>query len=107
MPYRGLQNSHHLLGNPREEDRSDVFFLNNFSNGNHVGTGCITSYLKVYHKEVWETYNEKRTMEKEKTTLTKREEEESCEMNNGDVRCFDVRTNGGRQSFLQKASANN
>ena len=26
-------------------------------------------------------------MEKEKTTLTKREEEESCEMNNADV-CF-------------------
>ena len=42
-------------------------------------------------------------MEKEKTLLMQKEEEKSNEMANSSVRFFDVRTNGGRQSFLQKA----
>ena len=42
-------------------------------------------------------------MEKEKTLLMQKEEEKSNEMANSSVCFFDVRTNGGRQSFLQKA----
>ena len=42
-------------------------------------------------------------MEKEKTLLMQKEEEKSNEMANSSVSFFYVRTNGGRQSFLQKA----
>ena len=41
-------------------------------------------------------------MEKEKTLLMQKEEEKSNEMANSSVCFFDVRTNGGHQSFLQK-----
>ena len=70
----------------------------------YIGTGCITNHLKSYHKEVWAAYHENRTMEKEKNLLMQKEEEKSNEMANSSVRFFYVRTNGGRQSFLQKAS---
>ena len=42
-------------------------------------------------------------MEKEKALLMQKEEEKSNEMANSSVRFFHVRTNGGCQSFLQKA----
>ena len=42
-------------------------------------------------------------MEKEKTLLMQKGEEKSNEMANSSVCFYDVRTNGGGQSFLQKA----
>ena len=53
-------------------------------------------HLKRNHPAQWSSYEEKNKKNKE-TASIKKEEKESCEMENADIRFFDIRSHRGRQ----------
>ena len=66
------------------------------------GTTAIVMHLKRNHPGQWASYEEKKNEKKQETATIKKEERESCEMENAEIRFFDIRTHGGRKPFLNK-----
>ena len=54
------------------------------------------------HKPEWDVYREMRTRSNAKVTQAKVDKKEACEMENSEVRFYDVRSSKGRLPFLQK-----
>ena len=59
-------------------------------------------HLKRNHPAQWSSYEEKKNKKNKETASTKKEEKESCDMENAEIRLFDIRSHGGRQPFLNK-----
>ena len=59
----------------------------------------MTGHLEKHHAEEWGAYCEVRKRTKE-VAAVKKEEVESCEMENSEVRFYDVRSSKGRLPFL-------
>ena len=58
--------------------------------------------LSKAHKPEWDVYREMRTRSNAKVTQAKVDKKEACEMENSEVRFYDVRSSKGRLPFLQK-----
>ena len=54
------------------------------------------------HKPEWDVYCEMRTRFTAKVNQAKEDKKEACEMENSEVRFYDVRSSKGRLPFLQK-----
>ena len=65
-------------------------------------TGAVTNHLMKNHKQEWDAYCQMRARTNAKVMEAKEEKKESCEMENGEVRFYDVRSSKGRLPFLQK-----
>ena len=65
-------------------------------------TGAVTNHLQKYHKPEWDAYSETRTRANAKKAEAKEEEKLACEMENNEVRFYDVRSSKGRLPFLKK-----
>ena len=64
----------------------------------------MSNHLSKHHKEVWEAYSETRSRVATVATKAKEEEKAACEMENSEVRFYDVRSRKGRLPFLKKAN---
>ena len=64
----------------------------------------MTGHLEKHHAEEWGAYCEVRKRTKAEVAAVKKEEVESCEMENSEVRFYDVRSSKGRLPFLAKVS---
>ena len=62
----------------------------------------MTGHLEKHHAEEWGAYCEIRKRTKAEVAAVKKEEVESCEMENSEVRFYDVRSSKGRLPFLAK-----
>ena len=60
--------------------------------------------MSKHHKEVWEAYSETRSRVATVATKAKEEEKAACEMENSEVRFYDVRSRKGRLPFLKKVN---
>ena len=67
-------------------------------------TGAVTNHLQKNHKSEWDAYCETRTRANAKKAEAKEEEKLACEMENNEVRFYDVRSSKGRLPFLKKVS---
>ena len=65
-------------------------------------TGAVTNHLQKNHKPEWDAYCETRTKANAKKAVAKEEEKVACEMENNEVRFYDVRSSKGRLPFLKK-----
>ena len=65
-------------------------------------TGAVTNHLQKNHKAEWDAYCETRTRANAKKAEAKEEERDACEMENNEVRFYDVRSSKGRLPFLKK-----
>ena len=65
-------------------------------------TGAVTNHLMKNHKQEWAAYCETRARTNAKVIEAKEEKKEACEMENSEVRFYDVRSSKGRLPFLQK-----
>ena len=70
----------------------------------HSATGGVSNHLSKHHKEVWEAYSETRSRVATVATKAKEEEKAACEMENSEVRFYDVRSRKGRLPFLKKVN---
>ena len=70
----------------------------------HSATGGVSNHLSRHHKEVWEAYCETRSRVATVASKAKEEEKAACEMENSEVRFYDVRSSRGRLPFLKKVS---
>ena len=61
------------------------------------------TYL-IPHPSSWELYEEEKSLREIRTNEVKEEFEAKNEMENGCVHLFDIRTDGGRNSFLDKVN---
>ena len=59
----------------------------------------ITQHLQKHHPEAWAAYEEEKS-KKEATIKARKQEEANKNEMDVSVQVFDIRTNGGRQSFL-------
>ena len=57
-----------------------------------------------HHKAEWDAYSETRSRKATVAAEVKEEAKESCEMENSEVRFYDVRSSKGRLPFLNKVS---
>ena len=64
----------------------------------------MSNHLSKHHKEVWEAYSETRSRVATVATKAKEEEKAACEMENSEVRFYDVRSRKGRLPFLKKVN---
>ena len=64
----------------------------------------MTGHLEKHHAEEWGAYCEIRKRIKAEVADVKKEEVESCEMENSEVRFYDVRSSKGRLPFLAKVT---
>ena len=67
-------------------------------------TGAVTNHLEKHHKSEWDAHCETRARKAAVATEIKEEAKESCEMENSEVRFYDVRSSKGRLPFLNKVS---
>ena len=65
-------------------------------------TGAVTNHLMKNHKQEWDAYCQMRARTNAKVLEAKEEKKEACEMENSEVRFYDVRSSKGRLPFLQK-----
>ena len=65
-------------------------------------TGAVTNHLQKNHKSEWDAYCETRTRANAKKAEAKEEEKVACEMENNEVRFYDVRSSKGRLPFFKK-----
>ena len=65
-------------------------------------TGAVANHLQKNHKPEWDAYSENRTKSTAKKSQAKEEEKLACEMENNEVRFYDVRSSKGRLPFLKK-----
>ena len=70
----------------------------------HSATGGVSNHLSKHHKEVWEAYSETRSRVATVATKAKEEEKAAFEMENSEVRFYDVRSRKGRLPFLKKVN---
>ena len=59
------------------------------------------------HKPEWDVYCEMRTRFTAKVNQAKEDKKEACEMENSEVRFYDVRSSKGRLPFLHFLSISN
>ena len=64
-----------------------------------AATDAIASHLEKYHTSVWKLHCEARKKIATVTAAKKKEEFEACEMENAEVRFYDVRSSNGRLPF--------
>ena len=64
----------------------------------------MTGHLEKHHAEEWGAYCEVRKRTKAEVAAVKKEEVESCEMENSEVRFYVVRSSKGCLPFLAKVS---
>ena len=70
-------------------------------------TGAVVNHLQKNHKPEWDAYAENRTKSNAKKTQAKEEEKVACEMENNEVRFYDIRSSKGRLPFLKKVGPSN
>ena len=68
-----------------------------------ASTGAVTGHLTKHHGEVWSAYCEAGSQANAAKVVIK-EEVAACEMENAEVRFYDVRSSKGRLPFLKKVS---
>ena len=104
MPDRGLHQTKRLAWpSPKGwgEEKYSLLLMYIF-NCFHSATGAVTNHLMKNHKQEWDAYCQMRARTNAKVMEAKEEKKESCEMENGEVRFYDVRSSKGRLPFLQK-----
>ena len=72
------------------------------SKSSNILASEVSSSLQKHHAEEWGAYCEIRKRTKAEVAAVKKEEVESCEMENSEVRFYDVRSSKGRLPFLAK-----
>ena len=66
-------------------------------------SGAVTNHLAKHHQSEWNAYCETRARKAAVASEVKEEVKESCEMENSEVRFYDVRSSKGRLPFLNKS----
>ena len=67
-------------------------------------SGAVTGHLAKHHVDVWSAYCNARSKANADRVAAKQEEKQACEMENAEVRFYDVRSSRGRLPFLKKVS---
>ena len=67
-----------------------------------AATGAIASHLEKYHPAVWNAHCEARKKIANVTAAKKKEDFDTFEMENAEVRFYDVRSSKGCLPFLSK-----
>ena len=67
-------------------------------------SGAVTNHLSKHHKAQWGAYCENRTKKAAAATKHQKQQKENCEMENSEVRFYDVRSSKGRLPFLNKVN---
>merc|ERR1712112_107992 len=67
-----------------------------------ITSGAVTNHLAKHHQSEWNAYCETRARKAAVASELKEEVKESCEMENSEVRFYDVRSSKGRLPFLNK-----
>ena len=67
-------------------------------------SGAVTGHLAKHHEDVWSAYCNARSKANADRVATKQEEKQAGEMENAEVRFYDVRSSSGRLLFLKKVS---